>query len=210
MVRRVRRAGLFSDEGRALRESLLETGVGTLIRLLLGDRPDAPAVWLRRGWTSPPLPVDVAHVGALVYLAVLSALDRFLRDQIMGGGWDPARGASVRTYFVNACITEYLAEYRRFCVAEQWLRVIPAGELIEFLDRTPLSIDPAHVVVLRDTIARAFLGVRDSLLELEMFRLTADGYTQAEVGAFLGLTAENVSTRMRRRRNSIRERCVDE
>jgi hypothetical protein len=195
LVRRAREAGENSCEYWILHESLRETGVGALMRLLTSNRNSPLAPWQKRNLRMPRAPEDFStHIRSLVHLAVLSALQRFMRDQVMGSRWKASKGASLRTFFITACMFAFAEEYRKFYSSEVTTNDIPIGQLGDFTDRPGYgSTDPATTVTNRDLIGRLLPPSMDADLR-EMFLLTAEGYTQQEIAERFGLTAENVST----------------
>lgn len=52
--------------------------------------------------------------GDIAVMTAASALGKFRTRALREGGWDPARGASVATYFVGACLYEFPDEFRSF------------------------------------------------------------------------------------------------
>lgn len=111
--------------------------------------------------------------------------------------WNPAKGASMNTYFVGGCIGEFSNAY------DSWLRhrggdvPTPADPqiLAEYGDRNEL--DPADEIV----YAEAIISVFESLTgeEQEIISLYRSGYSHEEIADILGLTSrEAVAERVRR------------
>ena len=141
---------------------------------------------------------------SVIHESVVRALGRFMQKQVMEGGWDPSRGASLRTYFLIACRYSFAHVYRRYYRLES-PKERPIGDISQSLDQyqAPRVADPEETAVQRDTIARALPPTLDGRLRY-MIHATAEGKSQAEIAEYLGMTPEAVSSMMRRYRRRIR------
>src|SRR5262249_54054492 len=89
--------------------------------------------------------------------------EEFARDMVADGmpvfnravfeqrRWSPARGASLRTYLVNACVLQFPALYRRWLDQRRAIR--PAGLDVIDPNGDPMP-DPAAAVIVRDEVSR--------------------------------------------------------
>jgi DNA-directed RNA polymerase specialized sigma24 family protein len=68
----------------------------------------------RRGVASGDLSEwSTADIRALAHETVVASFDLFKRVGILGGGWDPSKGASLFTYFMNGVILCFPNVFRR-------------------------------------------------------------------------------------------------
>jgi DNA-directed RNA polymerase specialized sigma24 family protein len=130
----------------------------------------------------------------LAYETVARALRGFRDTVLIPGRWDPARGASLKTYFIGQCLIRFPNVYRF------WLRteVYPAlderlvDELAVF-DR-PTSggptADPAALAVIRQEVDIVLADAPEATKT--MLVLLAAGYTQADVATTLNLSENAV------------------
>lgn len=202
VVQRARAAGRGSYEARYLEDTLREVGLGTLINL---QRKNLLFTELakRNIRLAAPRPVFLAHARSVYFLSVLGASRRFMNEAVFGGGWSPAMGASLRTFFVNRCLYSFAEEYQRFYREERSPHEISVATYLDLeapagsrLDRQGPPPNPEDVAVARDEIERLLEGANETAAT--MFFLTAEGYTQKEIAEVLGITAEAVSSAMRR------------
>jgi DNA-directed RNA polymerase specialized sigma24 family protein len=121
--------------------------------------------------------------------------------------WDASKGASLRTYFIGACLLNFGKVYNK------WWRgkVIDLG--MQRIDPTdaehPLvavpddrAIDPCDHAVARDQADRALAELDPQLRPI--VALLADGYSQAEAAEHEGVTRKSVERRLARHRHKRR------
>jgi hypothetical protein len=85
----------------------------------------------RWGYGVPPPPVEWLDEDAIETLAtetVLVALDKFRIEVLMRHRWDPAKGATLKTFFIGQCLFRFANVYLSWYGAERGRRrhVIPA------------------------------------------------------------------------------------
>ena len=145
------------------------------------------------GLPEPPLGAlsrpDVAE--ELANETVAKALRSFRDTVLIPGRWNPARGASLKTFFIGQCLIRFPNIYRAWLKDEIHTDLL-VDELTVF-DRPASSgspTDPALLAVLRQEVdvllADASPRVRT------MLTLLLAGYTQADVANLLGLTENAV------------------
>lgn len=209
VVERVRQAGEGSSEYIELSTNLLEMGVGTLTNLRkhnllfpsLQQRqikvPRPPESW----------PKDAAGV---IYLSVRRTVPNFMRRQVLDGGWDPAQGTTLKTFFVTASLYGFATEYRKYYREET------GGHHLEHcVDDVALLVDddqeygpgppedPASTAVDRDSLRHLLPPGTDPDLLIILVR-RSQHFTQKEIADELGISEEAVSSRIRRfRRRSL-------
>jgi RNA polymerase sigma-70 factor (ECF subfamily) len=111
-------------------------------------------------------------------------------DKIVFGGWDPALGAGLKTYFTTRCLWIFLNNYKKLLRAKK-ITLMPPDEM-------PLAHqpDPQDVVVARATAREAL-----SKLPREMqmiLQLRAEDYTNREIAELVGITEKAVEGRLHR------------
>ncbi|MGH3616169.1 MAG: hypothetical protein ACRDRK_26975 [Pseudonocardia sp.] len=213
LVAQVRASGLGSVEYRYLEQALQEVAVGTLTNLEKKNKLHS-AILNKGCRLCRPVPLSYPeNFCTILHLAVWTVSPKFMTNQVMGGGWQAAGAASVRTFFVSAAMLGFAAEYNRFW-HEEFARSEnvtigldePASEEA-YCMAARLGLDPEETAVARDrlaTIVNDYLlapGV-DPRLQTMVVR-TAQQYTQAEIADELGLTADAVSSAIRRLRRRI-------
>lgn len=130
---------------------------------------------------------------------VADALPVFTRAVFGDRRWSPSRGASLKTYFVNACILQFAALYRKWLdqqrsVRPAGLQVDPAGEA---------GIDPAAEAALRDEASRVLKQIKDPQTR-QMLALRAVGYTAEDAARRAGLTPKAAEGRLARLRKALK------
>lgn len=142
-----------------------------------------------------PAPIPVDERDDLVQDVVSNALNTFLQKGLAQGGWQPERGASMRTYFTRAICYQFANSWRR--------RLKAAGHsLVESLEDSRIDIEcpnpgPEEIVVTRDEIRR---GLADILHERARcaIALRADGYSYQEIAEIIGISVRAVEGYFRR------------
>jgi ECF sigma factor len=122
---------------------------------------------------------------------LLRALPDFRARALVGGGWRPELGASLITYFVNSLPLHFANPYRAWCrkarEEEQLDQVVHDDRLTPHVFGVE---DPEELYVTRDSAVRSLRGL--DRRTAEVVALSADGYTQAEVGLLLGISRKAV------------------
>jgi len=163
----------------------------------------------------PPEP----HPGAMAEDAdgladetVVRALHAFRVKVLMAGKWDPAKGASLRTFFVGQCLLQFSNVYRVWHTAEERNHVIPwqppaeqdwddfEGDLL-----LPTSAAADSGAGVRDELRRAFGHIKDERAQSAFYLHAVHGLTHQQIGDKLGITAKAVESLMARARVQVRE-----
>jgi DNA-directed RNA polymerase specialized sigma24 family protein len=203
LVDAVLEQGLGGPVHRALEDELIRYAVPVLRRLLADGRLVSKATQLRR----PP-----ARPDAWLYFTdddrqefahdmVANALPRFTRVVFEARRWTPWGGASLKTYFVNACILQFAR------LQEKWLddqkAVRPSG--LEFdPDAFAAVSDPAVTVITQDEVSRLLLKVKDEQL-VKVLLLRGAGWTAEDAAQQAGLTIKAAEGRLARFRKDLKE-----
>ncbi|WP_282837989.1 RNA polymerase sigma factor [Microbacterium flavum] len=158
------------------------------------------------------------RVGAMVEDAegladetVVLALTAYRDKVLVPGKWDPAKGASLRTYFVGQCLLQFSNVYRRWRREElrsytQPLDADFAREIEEFEgDAYALAPDASESAYVRDELRRAFGRITDPRARSAFYLSVTHGYTHAQIGDKLGMTSKAVESAIARARQQVRE-----
>ncbi|MFI9623156.1 RNA polymerase sigma factor [[Kitasatospora] papulosa] len=143
----------------------------------------------------------------IVHSTLLAGLESFRDNALRAGRWDPAKGASLQTYFVRACVYAFRKVYT------DWIRHrVEAEETVSISgqDGDPAlaipdarAADPCHTAVVRDQIDRALSLLEDPRLRQALGWRSA-GYTQEEAADRTGLTIKALEGRLARARSRVR------
>ncbi|WP_157128739.1 hypothetical protein [Nocardia amamiensis] len=158
------------------------------------------------------LTADRDYRQEIIARTVVGALTKFQEAMRAGKGWDPCRGAKLRTYFITACLYAFpqvFEEELRWRRANQPVPV-EYDNIAELLDaRSPSSAggaaDPSTAVIDRLMIEDylATLAESDKLIVLAV----AQGYTHAEIAHLLSsqtATPKAIERRLDRIRKNAR------
>jgi DNA-directed RNA polymerase specialized sigma24 family protein len=138
---------------------------------------------------------------------IIDAVEFFRDYGLRRGKWDWQRGASLRVYFVGACVCRFPRVHERW-----WKeRLVTQSLLLATQDNEeqqvdhPLNLvadsqsDPCTLVVVRDEAHRAIRQMTDPQLR-QVVLLRAVGYTQSEAAHEAGLTEKAAERRLHRYR----------
>ncbi|MGH8910760.1 MAG: RNA polymerase sigma factor [Egibacteraceae bacterium] len=153
-------------------------GIGELeVRRLRWDRD-----------TAEELAVETAALGLVKF-----------RDRVLViGGWDPHRGASLKTFYVGQCVFCFPEVYQSWYAAEdRWLTQAELARADAALQPARLCDDPMVVLLNGESRRELFDAVPDRV-NRSIIALRLEGYTHAEIGEMLGLSEAAVGQRWRR------------
>jgi len=185
-------------------------GLGVLIPWI-GSGRIFGKVFGRTGYRLQPAPdgaLDGDAANELAVDTVMVSLRSFLESVLKKGGWDPARGASLKTFFIGKCLWEFPNVYKRWRrKAAHW-----SGHV---LDATAVAgaagaTEGPDAQVVRQAAAAAALERVSKDSARRAFVLQGMGYTHDEIAADLGLddakAVENLLGYQRRRVQGRQER----
>lgn len=127
------------------------------------------------------------------------ALREFHDSALVRGEWRPEAGASLKTYFIGRCILVFPNVFRRWAREHRgWERIELGGDEVQALsyggrlveDLVTDRIELRHRLAALDRRTAAAIA------------LTADGYSQAEIGEVLQVTARAVEALLYRHRTA--------
>lgn len=132
------------------------------------------------------------------------ALKYFIDDVLQPGKWDHCRGATLKTFFIGACLLQFPNVFDRWA-REQRRWGQPEGD--EALEHAVVRGDPQWADPTGDAAVRA-CTVRERLAEIPdrqtrqaAWLVNAYGASHAEAGAMVGLSAGGVEGRLYRLRH---------
>ena len=132
---------------------------------------------------------------------VAAAIPVFTKVVFKQRRWTPSRGASLKTYFVNACILQFARLQARWLADRRAVR--PSG--LEFdPDAATSAPDPAVTVALQDEAHRMLSMIKDKQLR-EILALRSIGWTAEDAARQVGLTAKAAEGRLARVRKSLKD-----
>jgi hypothetical protein len=197
IVQRVRQAGEKSREYTDLSTTLLEVGVGTLTNLRK-NKLLFPTLQQRKITVPRPpesWPKDAATV---IYLSVQGTVPRFMRYQVLEGGWDPSKRTTLKTFFVTASLYGFAKEYRAYYKEEMGghRREYCVNDVSLFTDHDQKygpgpPEDPESLAVNRDTLRRLLPRTTDPDLVTILVR-SSQNFTQKEIADELEISEEAV------------------
>lgn len=126
---------------------------------------------------------------------IVVALRRFKEDVLIPHRWDPGQGASLRTYFIGACILAFPNVYRKWQIGESANVLSAASETDpDVLIDTRRFRDP-HLMV---ELSEAVEAVGEPTANL--LAATVRGLSHEEIGREEGVSAKAIEMRVRRRK----------
>ncbi|WP_262364467.1 RNA polymerase sigma factor [Arthrobacter echini] len=143
---------------------------------------------------------------------VVLALTAFREQVLLPGKWDPAKGASLRTFFVGQCLLQFSNVYKTWrrqeirSYVEPWEPEVDreSDELDQgFADPTVPSVEESSVRW--DEIRQALSTVSDQRARSAFFLSSYYGYTHDEVGRKLGISGKAVESALARARLQMKK-----
>jgi DNA-directed RNA polymerase specialized sigma24 family protein len=132
------------------------------------------------------------------------ALKYFIDDVLKAGRWDHRRGATLKTYFVGACLLQFPNVFDVWATEQRQWGQLHDSEVV--LDDAvgcadPQWSDPTGDAAIRSCTARECLdGIPDAQTRRAAWMVFAQGPSLAETGAAVGLSAGSVERRLYRLR----------
>jgi len=133
------------------------------------------------------------------------ALDFFVETVLKPGRWDPARGATMKTFFVGACLLQFSNEFNRSAGEQQrWVAANGTEPCLEDLadvaEQDACWSDPTSETAVRHLMTQEILnGIRDPKTR-HAARMVMLGRNFADAGRAVGLSAAAVEGRLYRLR----------
>jgi hypothetical protein len=137
---------------------------------------------------------------------ILAGVEVFKR-QLQNDRWDPQKGASLKTYFIGACVCAFCQVYGVWRREQIFTDGMLHYACIDDLEATTVAVGyrpagPEEVAVVGDLVDRTIKPMRDRDLR-RIVGLIAIGYTQQEAAAETGITAKAAERRLARFRRRL-------
>jgi hypothetical protein len=198
LVDRVMWAGYAGPEWRQLSTALVEYGVGVLRVWIVSGRIFVECAHKGFGGIKRRRRNDEDEADGLAGETVARALIYFRDRVLIAGLWDPTKGATLKTYFIGACLHHFPNEYARSQGGEDFEDLLMHGAdandvLTEVIDPSPYSRPDRRV-----ELVRTFDGeVQDSFVR-EALLDEVEGYTQDDTARRLNTSRWTIEGRLRR------------
>ncbi|KOV84709.1 hypothetical protein ADL03_15675 [Nocardia sp. NRRL S-836] len=145
---------------------------------------------------------DPTELDSLIH-AVQAEAFMLLRDRgIRDGIWDPAKGATLRGYFLTGCVLVFAGRWKSWAQHhEHWSQLEMHDDVLIYADiavedSTGYEFDAQAVV--------GMLGGKLSNEQIDLLAGVAEGYTNIEMAEIFGTTPRAIAARLYRARNSAK------
>lgn len=142
-------------------------------------------------------------IRSTITYSVCRSVDPFVETAILGGGWDPAKKARVKNYFVGRCYYAFADDYRKEWKQEKRvadtfdLDDIDLSSSVLMYVHQALEPDPQVTVERRDTIRSLLSRAKHESVRTIMYLLST-GMSYREIAEQLDMTEEGVRGAKRR------------
>ena len=134
---------------------------------------------------------------------VAAAIVAFRERALIGGQWDHAAGASLKTYFIGACVYQFPNHFRRWRTDDQtWNKLRQLESSADQLINQRHHDDTEHLALTRIASAEAFDDIPDDRTKSAML-LHSQGYTYPEIAELLGTSTKGVDGLLIRHRKRV-------
>ena len=137
----------------------------------------------------------------------------FFREKVLRAGtWDHTRGATIKTYFVGACLFQFPNVYQVWQAERLRWNSHPTVSIDDpaapgLLYQVPSDDDTEHRAIARDQLQQVMAELADKYPDLhEVVMMQLEGYTDAQAAQRLGMTPRAVEGRWHRFRRGRRRR----
>ncbi|MFI5501159.1 RNA polymerase sigma factor [Nocardia asteroides] len=149
------------------------------------------------GWPDMETALDLATD------TVIDALNYFRDNVLKAGKWDPARGASLRTYFIGQCLYRFVNPYHSAHNTEIRRRrtevLVDDDALFAGTHR-----DVEDTILIHDELESARAKV-NSVMALGAMERQAAGYSTKEIAKIFGRTEKQIENMLDYQRRKIRK-----
>jgi hypothetical protein len=143
---------------------------------------------------------------------VARAVDFFREKILRGGTWDHTRGATIKTYFVGACLFQFPNVYQLWQAERRRWNSRPTVSIDDpdvpgLPYQIPGDDDTEHRVIARNQLQQVMAELADKYPDLhQIVKMWLDGYTDAQAAKRLGVTPRTVEGQWHRFRRGYRRR----
>jgi DNA-directed RNA polymerase specialized sigma24 family protein len=145
---------------------------------------------------SPTLEWTIDDRVGLANETVALAVNNFRRRALIEGKWAPDGGATLKTYFISACVFAFPNVYRKWLTDRAALQQLTSYEY-DAVDRSSPLQDPGEIAVTRLHIREGFNNIPDHRTKCAVL-LQEMGYTYTEIGEILQISPRAVDGLIRR------------
>ena len=145
---------------------------------------------------SPPLEWAMDDRAGLATETVALAVNSFRQQALIEGKWTHHGGATLKTYFIGACVFAFPNLYRKWVSDRAALQHLASLEH-DTVDRSSPPQDPGDMVVTRLYIREGFNNIPDDRTKRAVL-LQEMGYTYTEIGEILRISSRAVDGLIRR------------
>jgi hypothetical protein len=143
---------------------------------------------------------------------VARAVDFFREKVLRAGTWDHTRGATIKTYFVGACLFQFPNVYQVWQTERRHWNSSPTVSIDDpgvpgLLYQVPGDDDTEHRAIARCQLQQVMTELADKYPDLhQIVNMWLDGDTDVEAARRLGITPRTVEGRWHRFRHRYRRR----
>lgn len=145
---------------------------------------------------SPPLEWTIDDRAGLANETVALAMNSFKQQALIAGKWTPNGGATLKTYFIGACVFAFPNLYRKWLTDRVSLQHRTSFEY-DAVDRSSPPQDPGEIAVTQLYIREGFNNIPDDRTKSAVL-LQEMGYTYTEIGEILQISSRAVDGLIRR------------
>jgi hypothetical protein len=201
IVKILRSASFCGPAWREFAEELVRYGLPVMIYWLVTGRIfvmcQARGFGLERPECNDWARADLEGFADEVVARGLNTFKQALQD----GEWHSDGGATLRTFFMGACVLEFPNLYRKWWsnADSRWLKFAVLAPCIVVSSSLPL--DSGELVAMRIAIQEALKNIVDERTRTAVI-LQSEGYSYREIGKSLGITPPEVKALLRRHREN--------
>lgn len=181
--------GVLAEYGLAVIRSWIKKG---LIESKCAEKkvkcPEVPD-WVREDREAP---------GDIATETVAVAIVAYRDDVLVKGIWDPAKGASLKTFFINQCLFKFANAFRAWEKEHAHRSQELAVADFAWIDQG--SVTTVEDDVLRTLAATMILNGASNARAARVLAMDACGYANADIAADIGVSVESVKSILKRER----------
>ncbi|MGH3869660.1 MAG: hypothetical protein ACRDQ4_26875 [Pseudonocardiaceae bacterium] len=145
---------------------------------------------------SPPPEWTIDDRAELANETVALAINSFKQQALIAGKWTHNGGATLKTYFINACVFAFPNLYRKWLTDRASSQHLTSFEY-DAVDRSRPPQDPGEIAVTQLYIREGFNNIPDDRTKSAVL-LQEMGYTYTEIGEILQISSRAVDGLIRR------------
>lgn len=139
----------------------------------------------------------------IAHISTERAVRWFSEKLLPEGAWDPAKGATMRTYFTGTCVFTFRDAFNGWSRTYRQNLLFTSDRLLVYASRTSPNLSYEDSVAFREAIQRILAGATPEVRAI-CGCLWEAKMSQKEIGNELGMTSRAVEGHMRRLRTRAR------